>query len=225
MGQQSGLRPGKNDVNQVYTAAATYAFEPTVGAGKRATVPPKDVPPVDAPPGKPDPDQIVSWAYAEKVLKDAGTLLTSPIRWDAKDWLIAGGVVAATGAAMLLDKQVKTLLQDHQTSAGNRAADAVTNVALIAPAVGTVMSYVMGEVLHDEKAKQRAADAVEATILSNALFVFPRSTRSAGAAPRMAKARRIISRSPARTGRCSRFTSRRHSPPRRSWRSTGTIRG
>ena len=31
----------------------------------------------------------------------------------------------------------------------------------------------MGEVFHDQKAKQRAADAFEATILSNALFVFP----------------------------------------------------
>jgi len=164
---------GKSDVNQIYTAAATYTFEPTVGAGKRATVPPKDVPPVEEPPGKPDPDQIASWAYAEKVLKDAGALLTSPIRWDAKDWLIAGGVLAATGAAMLLDKQVNNLLQDHQTGAGNRAADVITDVALIAPAVGTVTSYVMGEVLHDEKAKQRAADALEATILSNALFVFP----------------------------------------------------
>ena len=164
---------GKNDVNQIYTASATYAFEPSVGAGKRATVPSKDVPPVEAPPGKPDPDQIASWAYAEKVLKDAGALLTAPIRWDAKEWLIAGGVVAATGAAMLLDKQVNNLLQDHQTGAGNSAADVITDVALIAPAVGTVTSYVMGEVFHDQKAKQRAADAFEATILSNALFVFP----------------------------------------------------
>jgi membrane-associated phospholipid phosphatase len=165
--------PGKNDVNQVYTATATYAFEPTLGAGKRATVPPKDVPPVEEPPSKPDPDQIASWAYAEKVLKDAGALLTAPIRWDAKDWLIAGGVLAATGAAMLLDTRVQNLMQDHQTSAGNRAADVVTNVTLIAPAVGTVASYVAGEVLHDDKAKQRAADSVEAAILSNALFVFP----------------------------------------------------
>jgi hypothetical protein len=33
--------PGRKEVNQVYTAAVTYAFESTVGAGKRATLPPK----------------------------------------------------------------------------------------------------------------------------------------------------------------------------------------
>ena len=35
---------GQKDINPVYTAAVTYAFDPTIGAGKRATVPAKDVP-------------------------------------------------------------------------------------------------------------------------------------------------------------------------------------
>jgi Capsule assembly protein Wzi/PAP2 superfamily len=161
--------PGRQEVNQIYTAAVTYAFEPTIGTGKRATVPPKDVPPVELPPGKPDPDQIASWDYAEKTVKDGWSLLTAPTRWDTKDWLVAGGVAAATGGAMLLDTQVRRTVQDHRTHGGDNAAQIVTNLGFIVPAAGAVTSYVLGEALGDEKAKQRAADAVEATIFSSAL--------------------------------------------------------
>jgi len=161
--------PGRQEVNQVYTAAVTYAFEPTIGAGKRATLPPKDVPAVDPPPTKPDPDQVLSWDYAAKTAKDGWSLLTAPTRWDTTDWLIAGGVVAATGGAMLLDTQVRRTVQDHRTHGGNNAAQIVTNLGFILPAAGALTSYVLGEAFGDEKAKQRAADAVEATIFSSAL--------------------------------------------------------
>lgn len=164
---------GKKDINQVYTAAVTYAFDPIIGAGKRATVPAKDVPPVSLPPAEPDPDQIASWAYAGKLIKDGGALLTAPLRWDTKDWLIAGGVVAATGGAMLADKQVRTAAQDGRTHTGSNVANFISNFALIAPAVGTVANYIIGEVTGSQWAKQRAADGVEAAVLSNVLFVYP----------------------------------------------------
>ena len=161
--------PGRKEVNQIYTAAVTYAFEPTIGAGKRATVPPKDVPPVELPPGKPDPDQILSWDYAKKTVEDGWSLLTAPTRWDTKDWLIAGGVAAATGGAMLLDANVRRTTQDHRSNGGDNAAQIVSNLGLIVPAAGAATSYVLGEALGDQKAKQRAADLVQASIYSSAL--------------------------------------------------------
>jgi hypothetical protein len=161
--------PGRQEVNQVYTAAVTYAFEPTIGAGKRATLPSKDVPPVELPPAKPDPDQVLSWDYAKKTVEDGWSLLTAPTRWDTTDWLIAGGVAAATGGAMLLDTNLRRTVQDNRTHGGDNAAQIVTNLGLIVPAAGAVTSYVLGEALGDEKAKQRAADVVEATILGTAL--------------------------------------------------------
>ena len=163
--------PGRQEVNQVYTAAVTYAFEPTIGAGRRATVPPKDVPPVELPPAKPDPDQILSWDYAKKTVEDGWSLLTAPTRWDTTDWLIAGGVAAATGGAMLLDTNLRRTVQDNRTHGGDNAAQVLSNLGLIVPAAGAVTSYVLGEALGDEKAKQRAADAVEAAIFTTT-FVY-----------------------------------------------------
>ncbi len=165
--------PGQRDVNYVQTVAVTYTFGPTIGGGARRTVPPKDVPPVESARGPEDPDQVASWAYAGKVLDDAGTLLTSPARWDARGWLIAGGVAAAVGGAMLLDHEVRDLAQEHRGRTRDRAARAVSSGAWIGPAAATAVSYAMGEALGDEKAKRFAADMVEATVLSNAVFVYP----------------------------------------------------
>jgi hypothetical protein len=81
--------------------------------------------------------------------------------------------VGATVGAMFLDNRVRTVAQDHQTSTGTTIANAVSNFGIIAPAVGTVTNYIIGEVTKDERAKQRAADAIEATILSNGLIVYP----------------------------------------------------
>ncbi len=160
---------GREEVNQIYAATVTYAFEPTVGMGRRATVPPNDVPAVELPPGPSGPDQILSWGYAAKTAKDGWSLLTAPLRWDATDWLIAGGVTAATGGAMLLDSEVHRTTQDHRSHGGDNAARIVTNLGLIVPAAGAATSYVLGETLGDQTAKQRAADLVEASVFSSAL--------------------------------------------------------
>jgi membrane-associated phospholipid phosphatase len=164
---------GNKDINQVYTAAVTYAFEPTLGAGKRATLPPGALPPLTPKPKPPDPDQILSWDYVTKVGKDGWAVASSPARWDLTDWLIAGGVVAATGGAMLLDHEVRSIVQENRSKSTDRVANAVSNSALIVPAAGLVASYVAGEVFGNETAKQRAADGLEAAILSNLMIVYP----------------------------------------------------
>ncbi|HYL79516.1 MAG TPA: capsule assembly Wzi family protein, partial [Candidatus Acidoferrum sp.] len=164
---------GKNDINQVYTASVTYAFEPSVGAGRRASLPPGALAPLTPPPKLPDPDQILSWDYVGKVADDGWTILTSPVRWDGMDWLIAGGVVAATGGAMLLDHGVRDAVQRNRSSGATGAANTLSNAALVLPAAGLAVSYVAGEVFGNETAKQRAADGVEATVLSNLIMVYP----------------------------------------------------
>jgi membrane-associated phospholipid phosphatase len=164
---------GKRGINQVYTADVTYTFAPEIGAGRRMTLPPGALPPLAPPPRTPDPDQILSWDYAAKVAKDSWAVFTSPIRWSTTDWLIAGGVAAATGGAMLLDHEVRHVTQDNRSHAGDVAARNIGGFGVIAPAVGVVTSYVVGEAFGNEKAKQSAADGVEATVLTNVLFLYP----------------------------------------------------
>ncbi|HSC72187.1 MAG TPA: capsule assembly Wzi family protein [Candidatus Methylomirabilis sp.] len=165
--------PGNDDINQVYTAALTYAFEPTIGTGRRVSLPPDALRPLTPPPRPPDPDQILSWEYAAKVAKDGWAVATSPTRWTAMEWLIAGGVAAATGGAMLVDKEIRDVTQGHRSQTTDTVANVVTNFGLIVPAAALAASYVAGEVFGDERAKQRGADGVEATILSNLMLVYP----------------------------------------------------
>lgn len=164
---------GNSGPNFVQTVEATYTFDRSYGAGERATLPPGSLPPLAPPPKSSDPDEILSWRYAGKVIGDGWDIATSPLRWDGKDWLIAGGVAAATGGAMLLDHDIRDFAQDNRSRTGDRVANAWTNFALIAPAVGLVGSYVAGEAFHDQEAKQQAADGLEASILTNAMLVYP----------------------------------------------------
>jgi hypothetical protein len=164
---------GAHATNHIFRLEATYSFSVPKWGQFGPTLPPEPLRPVAQPPKPPDPDEILSLAYARKVAKDSWTVLTSPIRWDTTDWLIAGGVVAATGGAMLLDHEVRGFTQDNRSRAGSRVAQNVSNFGLIAPAVGLGVSYVVGEVFQNQEAKQRAADGVEASVISEALILYP----------------------------------------------------
>lgn len=164
---------GNNDINQVYTVQATYAFDPTLGAGGRAVLPPGPLPPLSPPPAAPDLDQILSWDYGAKVAKDSWAILASPTQWETKDWLIAGGALAATGGAMLLDHEIQDVVQENRSSGVKKVANVFRNFGLAVPAAALGVSYVAGEVFGNKEAKQRAADGVEATLLTNLMFVYP----------------------------------------------------
>jgi membrane-associated phospholipid phosphatase len=164
---------GNNDINQVYTAAVTYTFAPSIGAGRRASLASGTLPPLTPPPEPPDPDRVFTWDYAAKVVKDGWDILTSPARWTGTEWLIAGGVVAATGGTMFLDKDIRNVVQRNRSSAGDTAAYILSNGALIVPAAGFVVSYAAGEFFGNTASKQRAADGLEAALISNLAMVYP----------------------------------------------------
>jgi membrane-associated phospholipid phosphatase len=96
---------------------------------------------------------------------DAGEYFTSPLRWDAQDWLYFGGTVAAIGAAHALDGPVrdhfagKNPVLDGQDPHSTR--DAVPAAALFA---GTwLLSTAMG----DQFGKGESYSMIEATIFSS----------------------------------------------------------
>ncbi|MBI2164655.1 MAG: hypothetical protein HYU32_11175, partial [candidate division NC10 bacterium] len=39
-----------------------------------------------------DPDEVVSTQYVRRLFQDTGTILTSPLRWETRDWLVFAGV-------------------------------------------------------------------------------------------------------------------------------------
>ncbi|HRY84471.1 MAG TPA: phosphatase PAP2 family protein [Candidatus Cloacimonadota bacterium] len=59
------------------------------------------------------------WSYPHTVAKAA----ISPLDWQARDWLKAGGVVLITGSLYLLDEEIRDLVQRNRTEFGDGVAD------------------------------------------------------------------------------------------------------
>lgn len=54
--------------------------------------------------------------YFKKYWTDTKLIVTSPARWDGKDWTKLGVFVAAEGGIMFTDKSVKNYFQDHKST-------------------------------------------------------------------------------------------------------------
>ena len=85
-------------------------------------------------------------------LRDEGTILTAPLRFSAKDWLIAGSVLAITGVLIRNDeaiyRRVKNFQQDHQW------ADGISSGLEVFTRTGTIYlagGFLIGGLLFKEK--------------------------------------------------------------------------
>jgi len=166
---------GQDDVNWVSMVEATYGFEDGPGAGTRRVrplPPPADPPPAGSP--APDnPDQILSWGYGARLLSDGWRILSAPVRWGAREWLVAGGIGAAVGGAMLLDHEIRSLVLRNRSEASADAADVLKYFGDAVPAGIIGLSYLGGQLTGNPTAQRVAADGLEASLLANGLFVYP----------------------------------------------------
>jgi len=72
----------------------------------------------------PRPEKFV--ADASHVFGGAGHVLTSPVRWQSKDWAIFGSVLAGTFALSYLDEPFDNLMQRNRS----RFADDLTELGI-----------------------------------------------------------------------------------------------
>jgi hypothetical protein len=79
------------------------------------------------------PDSVATLSLSSRIFNDgvtalkcAGFAISAPSRWRGDDWLLAGGIVAGTGAVSLLDERAYDLLEHNQTQFGDRLRDAGT---------------------------------------------------------------------------------------------------
>ncbi|RPH35704.1 phosphatase PAP2 family protein [bacterium] len=74
------------------------------------------------------------------VLHAAGFVFSGPARWDGSDWLKAGGTVALTGAAALLDDEGLSLMDRNRNSLNDRLEKVFVNYGDI----GGVLAFAGG---------------------------------------------------------------------------------
>lgn len=135
------------------------------------------VPPAATDVAKPDAaapaekDQVdvenFNWDYAKGFVTDSGKILSAPLRWDSKEWLIFGGVIGGTAGLFLLDEEVKDFAQKNQNGVGKKIANFgnfIGEPLLAAPALGAF--YLYGKYTDDSKARRASLLAFESYAIS-----------------------------------------------------------
>ncbi len=92
--------------------------------------------------------------YWYLVVLDVKEVFTAPARWDTRDWLIAGGVVAGITTVAVFDEEIERGIRRNRS-------DTLTSI------FGTF--YIYGEIFKDPRAKNTALDAISATAIASGI--------------------------------------------------------
>jgi membrane-associated phospholipid phosphatase len=117
----------------------------------------------------PGADLKLNMSYLKGYVGDTGKILTSPVRWDDREWYTAALVLSMTAGLYAYDQDLKDWVQRRR----NRTTDDFSRIftpfgdALYTlPAAGFV--YLYGEVQQSEKAKRIGLLGAESIILAGA---------------------------------------------------------
>ena len=114
---------------------------------------------------------ILSTDYLLSYPQNAWRIISAPVNFDTNDWLIAGGVTAATGLLMLADKGINdTWRDDIHSGTLDDFLDAIehfgdSQTVLIAAGAG----YMLGELVGTERDKEAALLVAQSFLLSAGL--------------------------------------------------------
>jgi membrane-associated phospholipid phosphatase len=181
---------GQRETNQIVRLEATYSFAPwestQFGRLRRGEalkpVAPSPEPREEEAPDI-DQDEVLSVNYVKRLFKDTGTMLTSPLRWETRDWLVFGGVGLATGGLMFADKGIRNYVQKNKNGATDTLASIFRPFETIVPVVLVAGIGGWGYAFDQPKLKAAAADALEASLISVGVFSVPMKFFSGRARP------------------------------------------
>lgn len=111
---------------------------------------------------KPDKNYFKSYLTASK------KIAISPARWNKKQWIIAGSVVAAGAVIYSFDEEIQSFFQSNQTEGSDFAAKYIFEPwgSGLYPAILIGGFYVYGLSAKDLRARQIALGATQAFIIS-----------------------------------------------------------
>jgi membrane-associated phospholipid phosphatase len=103
-------------------------------------------------------------------LRAFGHTLVAPTRWDGKDWLLAGGIVGATGISYSLDNTTFDLMERNHSSFNDDFSDiaAIYGSGYVAAGLPVTM-YVTGLVFKDQWLRETAVLMGSTVLLTSAI--------------------------------------------------------
>lgn len=108
--------------------------------------------------------------YVKSYAVDTGKIVTSPLRWETKDWLKVGLVLGGTTSLFLIDQKVNEFAQEHQNPVASKFAavgNFIGNPPYMYPSLGAF--YLYGYLADDSKARRSSLLAIESLTLSGVL--------------------------------------------------------
>src|ERR1700736_5516932 len=109
--------------------------------------------------------------YWYLVVLDVKEVFTAPARWDTRDWLVLGGVIAGIGTVAVFDEDIEGAIRRHRNDTLTSIFDNVQPLGN-EYAIGVVGTfYLYGEVFKDPRAKSTALDSIAATAIGPGIIV------------------------------------------------------
>ncbi|MBF0541308.1 MAG: phosphatase PAP2 family protein [Nitrospirae bacterium] len=106
--------------------------------------------------------------FISNCFKDAGSIVTSPLRWEGNDWLITGVVIGTTVGLYALDTQTEKLAKNINgssfTTAISNVATPFGDITYVIPTLGGV--YLLGELIDDRKLRKTALLSLESLAIT-----------------------------------------------------------
>jgi membrane-associated phospholipid phosphatase len=108
--------------------------------------------------------------YWYLVVLDTKEVFTAPARWDARDWMVLGGLVAGIGTVAAFDEDIGRAIRTHRNDTVTTIFDNVQPLGN-EYAIGVVGTfYIAGEIFKDPRAKNTALDAISATAIASGII-------------------------------------------------------
>lgn len=119
---------------------------------------------------KSDNETLFSKDYFKLLFEDIKYVLTSPGRWEKKEWTIFSLTALGVGAVALLDKPVWDFMRRNHTDTLDHIADIGSDITGIESVAVLVPFYIVGQASKDTKAIYTALDGWAASLIGGGII-------------------------------------------------------
>ena len=115
-------------------------------------------------------ESVFSLEFPKVLMRDTSHVLTSPARWDKKDWLVFSVAAAGVAATGFLDKPMRTRVLHIQNSAASDVASQIRLFGGTYSAATLGLFLVGGEAFKDPTARAVFIDGAAATLVASGII-------------------------------------------------------
>jgi len=110
--------------------------------------------------------------FGKRLAIDLGSVLTSPLHWEMRDWQWAGGAALATVATgVLLDRRVQAASQANRSAGLDRWSHDIGQFGTLAPTTAIVaIAGVTGWLTSDDRLRDASVDAAESVLIASGVI-------------------------------------------------------